>query len=343
MRYFPRIGAAIPTKFEGRNPDVECEYCGSPCSSKHNNCTNCGGPLAGAPQVHVRASIPSDQNETGADAKRDWEGRRAARRAAQKETNQRPRAKRPQEGRWQGYKTPSASLGLDWPRVGLIAAVGLAFAMFLVAMLWTKNVAVEVQGTSWERKISIEEYQAHSGSDWCDSMPGDAYDIDREERVRSHRKVKDGETCTDYPESCKTTCRNVDNGNGSFSRECTETCREAYTKCDPKYRKEPVYDDYCSWTVNEWDHVRWVVEAGHSDNPQWPQPRLSECKALGCERLGSRKEINTVVFVALSEGVTMTCDFDEARWAEFEVGATWNAKERVIGGALLCQSLSRTP
>ena len=367
-RYFPADHEEVPTKFNGRTPDLECEYCGSPTSSAHNNCVNCGGPLDKASSVHVRPSIPDGMGETGADAKRDHEARKAAERARQRAAHARyhtkqghtqrkqdwqtaeqdakraARARRPQgssRSSWE-YSPPSRSLGLDWHRLGAIGGVALLTLLLLISMLWTKDVRVEVQSQTWERKQSVERLQSENGSDWCDSKPYDAYNVSSERKGRRYKKVRDGKTCTDIPPKCTTKCRKVDNGDGSFSRDCKETCTQARRECKPKYREEPVYDDYCRWTVDRWSHTRWVTESGTGQRePRWPRPRYKNCTgSLGCERLGSRQSTYSVGFVAPEENYeSLTCEFSQSAWKRYTPGTSWKAKIRVVWGNLQCSSL----
>ena len=66
----------------------------------------------------------------------------------------------------------------------MILAVGVIVLAVLVANFWTKSAEVEVTGHRWERSIEIEAYQAVDEGDWCDRLPGEAYDTRQEQRQR---------------------------------------------------------------------------------------------------------------------------------------------------------------
>jgi hypothetical protein len=205
---------------------------------------------------------------------------------------------------------------------GGLLLVALAFAA--VAIFWKKDVALEVTGHSWERSIEIEKFQAVLGSDWCDSMPAKAYSVTRSREVRDHKQVPDGETCT---------TKNVDKGDGSF---------EKVEECETKYREEPVYDDKCAYTHDEWKLDRKAKTSGSSvsDTITWPSiGTLRAGSGLGAERQGAKRETYTVHYRDAGAD-THDCAFSEAKWNGIAVGSSWSAETGVMFSNLDCDSLS---
>jgi hypothetical protein len=155
-------------------------------------------------------------------------------------------------------------------------------------------------------------------------MPSDAFNVDRSERQRDTRQVPDGETCR--------TVR-VDNGDGTYSQR---------QECTPKYRSEPVYDDYCDYNVNRWALDRRETAAGDalSDSPAWPALSLTNNgDNLGSEREGQREEIYTVRFRA-DDGSTYDCEFSsESRWRDFPIESRWTLTINVVTGNPDCDDI----
>jgi hypothetical protein len=207
---------------------------------------------------------------------------------------------------------------------GCGGALLLALAAVLaVVLLWKKPVDLVVTGHTWERSIEIERFEELSASDWCDNMPGDAYGVSRAREQRSTKDVPDGEECT---------TKRVDQGDGTFKQ---------IEDCQPKYRKEPVYDDKCSYKVNKWQRERTVRAAGTSlaENPAWPSlGQLRPGSGLGAEREGTRSESYTVTYRG-SAGDTHTCTWPQATWQGIADGSRWSAAVGVVLSNLDCGSL----
>ncbi len=205
--------------------------------------------------------------------------------------------------------------------VGLVVFTLLAgVALFF---LWKREASFEVTGHAWERRIDIERFGPSRESAWCDQLPSGAREVRRYRAVRSHERVPDGETCT---------IRKVDQGDGTF-REVRE--------CKPRYKSRPIEDYRCDYDVNRWTTARFVEAKGQSTTPAptWPVvPPLGNCRTVGCERQGGKREVYTVHL--RGENDTETCDVDQAKWSAMSVGARFDGRIRVIGGGLDCSSLT---
>jgi hypothetical protein len=223
----------------------------------------------------------------------------------------------------------SATASAPPPRSALTWIIGggiiLIVAIVLVIALWKKEAALAVSGHTWERHITVERFMPQSQSEWCNLMPADAYSVSRFRDVRSYNEIPDGENCT---------TKRVDNGDGTFSER---------QECTPKYRKEPVYDDKCQFTVNRWNANREVVARGVSlaETPAWPQVNLpvSAQATLGAERLGPRTEKYTVQFVG-KPNEAYACDFPQTAWQGYLVGSKWKGDVGVVTNILDCSSLA---
>ena len=208
------------------------------------------------------------------------------------------------------------------PLLMLLAAV--LIGVIAAAVLWTKTVTVRLDHASWERSIEIDAFLPRQQADWCDSMPSDGYAVARSQKVRSQRQVPDGETCN---------TRRVDRGDGTYQEK---------QECTPKYRNEPVYGDYCSYTVNRWGHARSVVTSGQAPPPYWGEVRLNgaggQCQA--CEREASRQETLRLHFTTGgSQPKTYNCQVPPEVWNSAKPNSAWTLKAGKLLGGARCNSL----
>jgi hypothetical protein len=362
-RYFPSASQRLAVKPPSSGRQVNCTRCAVLNDPSHQHCCACGAPLAGAPQVQLRRSLGEYQGETEADARRDAEARRARERA-ERIAHHQPAAQRERERqrsaqhqsdrvRDEARAAPMADdfdfAGEDLRSYGIGAGSDLSAqhwlavaGAFVVAMLvclvvfWKKDIAVEVQGHTWTRQISIERFNAVHDSDWCTSMPSDAYSVSRHRELHHVDHVPDGQTCRTEPGACST----VDNGNGSGSVRCQPDRRV----CETKYRDVPVYENKCSYTVDRWRHVRFATASGSQlePAPSWPTPKFESCRIthLGCERTGAQTAEYLVHFVSNEDKPrAFECDYPEARWSSFKPDSVWAARVGVLWRRLDCDSV----
>ncbi|TXH14800.1 MAG: hypothetical protein E6R03_08440 [Hyphomicrobiaceae bacterium] len=304
--------------------------------------------------------------ETGAQAKADHEARKANKRQAQiaaASANVR-HAPEPTFVPQRTYSTPIAQprapyvpLDLDDEPVGnfgvrnptpwLIGLGVVLIAALIFILTWKREADFDVSGHRWERTVTVQQYSVVKKSDWCDEKSHGAYDIRRSTEQRSTRQVPDGKDCVTIAAEChEHSCKKVDDGNGAGGIECQETCTPAHEECKPKYRDEPVYDDWCVYKVNEWVRGHTYAEHGGSPNknpPTWPNPTIQTCHelALGCQRLGPRTEEYEVYFVENGTTEEHTCEFAESKWAQFHSGDTVHAQVGVVTDVLDCDSVKR--
>jgi len=334
LRYFPSKGDRVPTVFRGSTPDWECEHCGTPCAAADGFCMGCGAPRGDAASVHVRASLSAGESENGAQAKREWNARR-----------QRARAERSAPQRHASW-FQSLRDYLRYHRKGVSV---VAIAMAILGLIWflctDKEVQMVVHDHSWARTIPVERYSTIQENDWCSRTPGGARVYSRQSEVHHYDEIPDGEDCRDIPESCSESCSNIDNGNGSFSEVCTQTCTPSRQECTTRYREEPVYADKCYYEIDHWIQVHAAKSAGQSRSPEpsWPDnPSVSECASerVGCERLGTRTGTYWVHFRS-EEGGLHQCGFPQAEWAQIDPGDHWLGGVSRIGEELDCETLER--
>lgn len=203
----------------------------------------------------------------------------------------------------------------------VIFVIGAVALFCAVSAFWTKSSSFTVSGHSWERTIQVEEYAEVSESDWCDDMPSKASNVRESRKERSTEKVADGQDCS---------TKNVDNGDGTFRQE---------EECTTRYREEPVYDEWCTYTVEKWTEARVARASGQDLSPTWPDSGAKTCASArrGCQREGSRNETYTVTL--RGDGDNHSCDFPEAKWRGLSDGATVSADVSMLTGGIQCSSV----
>lgn len=283
--------------------DVICAACTTPNVSDAKFCQQCGAPLEGAPAVEtVTAQVRGENEKFEAQTRRNID----------------------QEALDTDLRNAGVTAAKPGSNRGLILVLGvgaLIVVAVLVLLFWRRDASASVVGHQWERSINVEQFSAVRDQAWCDSMPGGAYNITQREEQRSSRSVPAGEECG---------IRRIDNGDGTFSerRECTTV-----------YEEEPIYDNYCSFTVNRWVYARAISQEGLSlqDAPRWPLLQLNTGSCIGCEREAGRAE--TYVLVLQSGDQTYRCDVSFDLWQQAQEQSNWNFEVSVVTGQPNCGSL----
>lgn len=207
----------------------------------------------------------------------------------------------------------------------LLAAIGAVIAIFLV----DQDVRLTVKSQTWQREIQIERFTKVKETKWCNAMPIKAYHISRSKEIRSHEKIPDGQ-------DCKT--KRVDQKDGTFKEKQV---------CTTKYKKKPVYDNKCRYTIDKWKAFRSVTAKGDSKTPpNWPKVELHNSPAsatIGISRLGRQrqgKRISTYkVSLAANDGKSHECKFEETKWSTFKKGSKWTGESGMLTGNVDCDSL----
>lgn len=304
-RYFPAEEDMVAVEdHQYVGADKICPACQQPNSAASTFCSECGANLATGETVQTQGERAIGTGSAGADTRRDVVKDQFV---AEMDRVGAAEASRP------------VFLGLRknqlWIAAGIVALV-LIVAGIVYAVSYRSSATGEVVRLTWERTVSIEDFQPRAGSGWRDSLPGDAYSLSCTERQRGTRKVPDGS----HEE-----CRDVDLGDGAFRRECR-------TVTD--YRDEPVYDTWCSYRVDRWDYARQVASQGEGKSPPpvWPSYQLAQgIGRYGEERAAGQAESYTVHFRE-SDGDTHTCTFrEQAEWDRYDVGTPVTLKLTITG------------
>ena len=315
-RYMPveeDMVAVADHKYVGA--DKICPACQQPNSAANTFCSECGADLAtGAiaqtqPDRELGTGIA--ESDTRHDVVKDAFDADMARIKAEEARNKRY---------WGLTKR-------HWIIMGVVALAVVCIAAAVYAITYRKAVTGTVEALTWQRTITIQDYQPRVGSAWRDQVPFGAYGQSCVQRQRGSRQVVDGshQECTD-----------VDQGDGTMKRQC-RTVTDSHS--------EPVYADWCAFTIDRWDDARKVTAKGSGKvpAPDWPAYTLASGSGrYGAERVGGQSETYTVTFRD-SGKKQRECDFDtQATWDQYEVGMAI-AVQLYMTGKPDCDTLKAAP
>lgn len=119
--------------------------------------------------------------------------------------------------------------------ISLVAIGILGLATLLFCIFHTTVVPVEIQGHRWRRLIEVERFKAVRYEYELGHAPYNAYDVSEwteSEDVYRTEYDKDGNS------------------------------RQVFSHTE--------YTDYCSYTLDQWAHQRWIESTEQNQNPYWP-------------------------------------------------------------------------
>lgn len=298
--------------------DIHCPFCGTRNPAGSQQCSQCGGDLSDGTvrqSGRVLGAFESGPAETVACRNCGSENPAQALKCASCGASLAPEAavkgsaavptSRP------GSQRVNPLLIIGLVVVGVIVCGALAFMWLRGAQ--TEDLRASVSRVQWELAIPVEALVPVEQQDWRDQIPAGAEPQQCQQQVR---EVRD-EPVSGAVEVCGTPYT-VESGSG-FAEVVQDCIYE-------------VYDDYCSYTVEEWRQVDVAVARGDDFSPRWPEPMLQAAERLG----QSRQETYTVIFDAGTETYSyQPDDFDE--YAGFQPGTTWTLVVNGFGSVVEVQ------
>lgn len=203
---------------------------------------------------------------------------------------------------------PAISQPSTLPKWLPIAIIGLVVVCILLAVLLTRTTDLvgTVSSVAWQRSIPILEIRAVEQEGWKNEIPQDAVI-----GVCQERKAGISDQPTTRSEKVCGTPYTVDRGNG-YS-EVVQDCHYE------------VYEDFCSYTVQQWVTVDSITTSGTDLNPYWPEMNLTTA-----QRSGEGSEQYTITF-STDNG---TLDFettDASLYASAVPSSRWTLKVNSMG------------
>jgi hypothetical protein len=201
----------------------------------------------------------------------------------------------------------------------VLALIALAGVGIWYRFLRKRSATMTVTAHRWERVIPIEEFGEFSDQAWRDRVPRDARMVTCRPKKRSTKKVEDGEECHTEKQDRK---------DGTF---------EMVKKCAPKYREEPVEDDWCSFRVLRWRELKEAALRASGTGMQ-PTSPTGAPPSNASATLGARRALAERQTLILDFG-KQHCDVSEAVWRKYQDGAAVKVLVVASSGDIVCDSL----
>jgi hypothetical protein len=303
-RYYPSDAEKVAVEdhvFVGA--DVTCPACNQLNAAGSTYCQQCGSPLAGG----VVAQTLEAQTR-GLDEAFESSGSRDIVKEKFDAEMERIGVK----------KKKTEQQGIPRWLIGAGAAALLVFGAVVFILTRTVETTVNVVGHEWTRTTYIEQYRSFTEQSWWDLRPsGD--NVTRgscTQRQRSVRQIPDGEDCRVV---------RMDRGDGTFSES---------EVCTTRYRSEPVYDDWCTFSGFRWEPSRQVVmKGGLNDTPDWGNPNLNcaDQRRVGCERVDRRQEVYELLLRGSEH--SYRCAVDPQMWRSARVEQAFKLEVMAVDNA----------
>lgn len=286
--------------------DWLCDFCGNLNTAAQDRCAQCGA-ARGSRQRETREYDQANVPHSAAVVADDHLNPAAVVAAAPPKVQPKRRA----------WVVPVAIVAV------LACAIGLGLYLFL-----PRESPATVGGKGWERSLRVEVYGPQQDQAWEEAVPSGAYNRRCQQAVRSYRQVLTG-TTTEQQRRCQNVqvgteeyeCGVIDLGNGRFEQKmCTRPVYEE--RCEwvsvqvPIYVQEPVYDNYCTYTVDRWEYARTETAGGRDTEPYWPAVEYAGNER---EQQGGRSE-SYVVYIVDQNEKTWEYKTDLATWQQFSRG-----------------------
>jgi rRNA maturation endonuclease Nob1 len=290
-------------------PDIHCPYCGARNPAGVKFCGSCGGNLAEGLARQKGRVLGAFRSGPAPKVKCPACGTENAADAGRCSNCGSPLPGTSREAASAPATAPARRLPVPLLAVGGACLLLGALALYL---LTGKRDTVEAAVTSvhWERTIAIEALRPVEHEDWRDQVPSQATPGACHEEVRDTQDSQ----APNSVEVCGTPYT-VDLGNGQA---------EIVTDC---YYE--IYDDKCSYTLNEWTAIDRLVVSGDALDPIWP----SDSNLAAGERPGERGESYEVVLTADGKAYTYSPD-SETEFFSFAPASRWLLGINALGGIL---------
>jgi len=287
----------------GAGADYICPYCNTRNSAEAKVCKQCGGDLVEAKRRAAGGDLAANLGPKEITCTNCGTVNPAANRNCLKCGAPLPRASASVPP---AAAAVSASVGtssaprktnwLLWGGLGAALLVCCAAILFLF-VLPTASVQATVTDVHWQTSVPVQELHAVDHTDQAGSPPSDAYNVSC--HTESHQ------VCEEHV---------VDQGNGYGEK--VQDCHDES-------------QDYCSYTVDEWQTIQTYTQDGHDFAPVYSQPSITTSD----QRLGNESVDYTVTFDT-SKGQKIYSPDSLDDFQQFAVGSTWTLKLNALGAVL---------
>lgn len=281
-----------------KGPDIHCPYCGTRNPAGSNACASCGGDLTqGAVRATGKKLVLADALTCKECGHQNPKGTAVCENCGVPFSGA-PKEAPPPPTR----KTPPR----PWMFLPVVAFLLLACSLIWLLFFKTSAVYGTVSEMTWTATTPVEVYQTITRQDWLDQIPMSGSILSCEQRSRGVQDTP----ANNSKEICTTEI--VDSGDGTGAIE--ETC--VYE----------VYDDYCSYEIDDWVGGQPLVITGSGADPTVSLPLPGDL-----ERFGTTIMNYSIVFDTQQGSLPYSTD-DLAYYRQFSVGSEWMLSVNNLGG-----------
>jgi ribosomal protein L40E len=277
--------------------DYICPYCGTRNAAQAELCVQCGGDLVEAKRRAAGNELQAPNAPKTAACANCGTLNPVSNSNCSKCGSPLPRSPSGSIGPQRPLQTARmASSGKPkWFVFGAIgAALLICAAVLLLFVFPSSTVQARVIDVYWQTSVPLQEVRSVQHADEAGHPPSGAYDISCRTETR--------QVCTE---------KVIDQGNGYGEK--VQDCHDEN-------------QDYCSYTVDEWQTIQTYTLEGHDFSPAYSQPSV----ASG-QRLGDRSADYTVTFDT-QKGQKSYSPSNLADFTRFSVGSAWALKLNAFGG-----------
>ncbi len=287
-----------------RGPDVHCPYCGARSPAGSDKCVQCGADLTDAKARQAGQVIGAHQAGAAADVACPY--------CAEMNPASAVKCKKCGGNLKKPAAPPAPPAKAGGFPVGLVIGIAAVLVLLCIGVIVlstrTTDTSAVVQSVRWERTIPIMELRPVEHEAWEDEIPAGAQ---KGSCSKEHRSTQ-SEPAPGAKEVCGT-AYTVDQGSGAG--KVVQDCQYE------------IYDNKCTYTVEEWTAVDKVAAQGNDFNPQWPTLSLRTN-----QREGNRVEKYVITFSANDQRDTYTYNVSNANeFSRFKVGSRWTLKVNTFG------------
>ena len=217
-----------------------------------------------------------------------------------------------------------------WPAIGCGGILVLLIGFMIFATLSTSEEMRKIDHHSWKSSVKISKYHTFVDTAFCENMPRKVK-LGFKSKVKRITQKKFGTKKVPDGEECKTVKK--DKGDGTFKKT---------KQCKPKYKRLPLYKDYCHFTNVGWKVNRTLEDSDKGMNFKYPEFSLAKKgNCIGCERVDDK---NMAYFVHIeNQGKLNACSVEKPLWSSLKDGQDVIVGIKTIGGGLRCQEIKAAP
>lgn len=283
--------------------DFHCPFCGTRNTASSKVCSQCGGDIAEGKRRSSGAKVAESQYThcPKCGNKNPTTAPQCAACGTSLTANNNMAAPPPPTS------NPIPTSGFrPWMALPVVAFLLLACSLIWFLFFRSTSMPATVSQTHWSRSIAVEALVDVQKEAWRDEVPAGGQIQSCQTKYR---------TTSDTPgQNSKEVCTTeiVDQGNGTG--EVVETCQYE------------IYDDRCTYTIQDWAEVDVFRASGEGNNAVWPMVSIG-----ANQREGNARENYEVVFSTQDGEKTYTTQ-DFSYFQNFSPGSQWMISVNTFGG-----------